>query len=58
MKIGTSGAQIGVALGFLIPPYLVKIGTVEQMKTSFYYLVIPIAVLSLIGLILTLICKL
>jgi FLVCR family feline leukemia virus subgroup C receptor-related protein len=56
-SIGVFGNQLGVAAGFLIPPYLVEIGSIEFMEKRFYYLYISIAVLTVISLIMALACK-
>jgi len=45
-SIGIFANQLGTAIGFLVPPNLVKIDTIENMQTSFYYLLIPVAALS------------
>ena len=52
-SIGVFANQLGSAVGFLIPPNLVKIGTIENMQTRFYYLLIPVAILSGVSTVLT-----
>ena len=53
LKICVFGNQLGTALGFLIPPYIVvKSDSIEFMQMRFYWLLIPVAVLCGIALLL------
>lgn len=54
-SIGVFGNQLGIAAGFLIPPNLVTLGSLDFMKQRFSILLITAAVLSFIGFILSLI---
>jgi hypothetical protein len=57
-SIGVLGNQLGLAIGFLIPPNVAKLGGTNEMKTQFYYLYIAVSVFSFLTILLTLICKL
>ncbi|KAJ8947408.1 hypothetical protein NQ318_009614 [Aromia moschata] len=57
-SIGVFGNQLGIALGFLLPPMIVKSSsTVEENSAQFYILFTSMAVLTTVLLILILICK-
>jgi hypothetical protein len=51
------GNQLGTAIGFLIPPNVVKSDTIEAMQRRFYYLLIPMACLCSLATALAIICK-
>ena len=40
----------------IVPPYVVKSGSIESIKTQFYYLLIPTAVFCVISLLLAVMC--
>lgn len=55
-SIGVFGNQLGVAFGFLIPPSVVtKSDSIAFMQRRYYYLLVPVATLSAISFILTLV---
>lgn len=57
-SIGVFGNQLGVAFGFLIPPSVVtKSDSIAFMQRRYYYLLVPVATLSAISFILTLVCN-
>ena len=56
--IGVLGNQLGCAIGFLVPPLVVKLGEVDDMKTQFYYLYISNAAVCFVMTLLTVFCKL
>jgi hypothetical protein len=57
--MGVFGNQLGTAIGFLVPPSIVKeSSSVEVMQTRFYFLLVPVAALCGLSLLLTIICKL
>jgi len=56
-SIGVFGNQLGVAAGFLIPPVLVKLDSIEFMEKRFYYLYISVAVLTVVSFIAAIACK-
>ena len=41
----------------IVPPYVVKSGSIESIENQFYYLLIPTAVFCVMSLLLALICK-
>ena len=52
-SIGVLGNQLGCAIGFVTPPLVVQLGTVNEMKTPFYFLYISVAVICFVMTLLT-----
>ncbi len=57
-SIGVFGNQLGTAIGFLIPPSVVKKSeSLEFIQKRFYILLAPVAAACIVSLILAFICK-